>query len=168
MKTTLLTLGLALAIASCSPAKKEEKTEAKEMAETEMVKTEVTETSAGISDYMLLKDALVKTHAAAAKDAAAKLAESAINENWSADIVEAAKTIASSDDVAAQRIAFKTVTDGLIASLKANDSEDGVYVQYCPMAFDNTGASWLSMSDKIRNPYFGDMMLKCGRVTEEL
>ena len=106
--------------------------------------------------------------ASAAKDAASKLAESATNENWSADIVEAAKTIASSDDVEAQRTAFKTVTDGLIASLKANDSEDGVYVQYCPMAFDNTGASWLSMSDQIRNPYFGDKMLKCGRVEEKL
>ncbi|MEQ9465922.1 MAG: DUF3347 domain-containing protein [Ekhidna sp.] len=163
MKTTLLTLGLALAIASCSSAKKEEKAETKEAA-----KTEVTEASSGISDYMALKDALVQTDASAAKDAAAKLAESATKENWSADIVEATKTIASSDNVEAQRTAFKTVTDGLIASLKANDSEDGVYVQYCPMAFDNTGASWLSMSDQIRNPYFGDKMLKCGKVTEEL
>ena len=163
MKTTLLTLGLALAIASCSSAKKEEKSETKEEA-----KTEVAEVSSGLSDYMSLKDALVQTDASAAKDAATKLAESATNENWNADIVEAAKTIASSDDVEVQRTAFKTVTDGLIASLKANDSEEGVYVQYCPMAFDNTGASWLSMSDQIRNPYFGDKMLKCGKVTDEL
>ncbi|WP_420317853.1 DUF3347 domain-containing protein [Ekhidna sp.] len=163
MKTTLLTLGLALAIASCSSAKKEEKAETKEAA-----KTEVSAPSSGISDYMALKDALVQTDASAAKGAAAKLAESATSENWSGDIVEAAKTIASSDDVEVQRTAFKTVTDGLIASLKANDSEDGVYVQFCPMAFDNTGASWLSMSDQIRNPYYGDKMLKCGKVTEEL
>ncbi|MEQ9305105.1 MAG: DUF3347 domain-containing protein [Marinoscillum sp.] len=163
MKTTLLTLGLALTIASCSSTKKEEKAET-----IEVTKTEVMEASSGISDYMSLKDALVQTDASAAKDAASKLAESAANENWNADIVEAAKIIASSDDVEAQRTAFKTVTDGLIASLKANDSEDGVYVQYCPMAFDNTGASWLSMSDQIRNPYFGDKMLKCGKVTEEL
>ena len=161
MKTKLLALGLALAIASCSSAKKEEKSETEEVAETELA-----EQSSGISDYMSLKDALVQTDASAAKDAATKLAESATNENWNADIVEAAKTIASSDDVEVQRTAFKTVTDGLIAALKANDSEDGVYVQYCPMAFDNTGASWLSMSDQIRNPYFGDKMLKCGRVVE--
>lgn len=163
MKTILLTLGLALAIASCSSAKKEEKSEAKEVA-----KTEAAEASSSISEYMLLKDALVQTDASAAKNAASKLAESATNDNWDAEIIEAAKTIASNDDVEAQRIAFKTVTDGLIASLKANDSEDGVYVQYCPMAFDNTGASWLSMSDQIRNPYFGDKMLKCGKVTEAL
>lgn len=163
MKTTLLTLGLALAIASCTSSKKEEKSATEEVA-----KTEVAEPSSGITDYMSLKDALVQTDASAAKDAASKLAESATNENWNADIVEAVKKIASSNDVEAQRTAFKTVTDGLIASLKANDSEDGVYVQYCPMAFDNTGASWLSMSDQIRNPYFGDMMLKCGRVEEKL
>ena len=36
MKTILLTLGLALAIASCSSAKKEEKSEAKEVAKTEL------------------------------------------------------------------------------------------------------------------------------------
>ena len=163
MKTTLLTLGLALAIASCSSSKKEEKAKT-----TETAKAEAKAPSSGVSDYMSLKDALVQTDASAAKDAASKLAESAINENWSADIVEAAKTIASSDDVEVQRTAFKMVTDGLIASLKANDSEDGVYVQYCPMAFDNTGASWLSKSDQIRNPYFGDKMLKCGRVEEKL
>lgn len=163
MKTTLLTLGLALAIASCSSSKKEEESETKEVA-----KIEAETESSGISDYMSLKDALVLTDASAAKSAARKLVESTTSENWSAAIIEAAGTIANSDDVEAQRIAFKVVTDGLIEALKANDSENGVYVQYCPMAFDNTGASWLSTSDQIRNPYFGDKMLKCGRVTEEL
>lgn len=163
MKTTLLTLGLAVLIASCGPTKTEEKAETKEVA-----KEQSAPQSNGISDYMSLKDALVLTDASAAKSAARKLVESATSENWSAAIIEAAGTIANSDDVEAQRTAFKTVTDGLIEALKANDSNDGVYVQYCPMAFDNTGASWLSTSDQIRNPYFGDKMLKCGRVTEEL
>jgi Cu(I)/Ag(I) efflux system membrane fusion protein len=43
-----------------------------------------------------------------------------------------------------------------------------VYVQHCPMAFENTGGDWLSDSEKILNPYFGDMMLHCGRVTETI
>ncbi|MEQ9217938.1 MAG: DUF3347 domain-containing protein [Cyclobacteriaceae bacterium] len=162
MKTTLLIFGLALAISSCSSTKKEEKAETKEVAEVK------TAQSGGISDYISLKDALVKTDANAAKEAASKLVESATNENWNANIVKAIRTIASSDDVEAQRVAFKTVTDGLIEILKTNATNDGVYVQYCPMALDNTGASWLSTSDQIRNPYFGDKMLKCGKVTEEL
>jgi len=43
-----------------------------------------------------------------------------------------------------------------------------VYKQYCPMAFDGKGAFWLSSSEEIRNPYYGDKMLKCGRVEETI
>lgn len=38
--------------------------------------------------------------------------------------------------------------------------------RYCPMAFDNKGAYWLTEGHEIRNPYFGDTMLKCGEITE--
>jgi hypothetical protein len=36
------------------------------------------------------------------------------------------------------------------------------------MAMNNEGAYWLSTSEKIRNPYFGDQMLTCGSVKDEL
>ena len=36
------------------------------------------------------------------------------------------------------------------------------------MAFDNAGADWVSDEALIRNPYFGDLMMKCGYVAEEL
>jgi len=39
-----------------------------------------------------------------------------------------------------------------------------IYKQYCPMAFNGKGAYWLSDSKEVRNPYFGDQMLKCGVV----
>ena len=39
-----------------------------------------------------------------------------------------------------------------------------LYVQYCPMANDDKGATWVSMEEEIINPYFGDMMLHCGNV----
>jgi len=42
-----------------------------------------------------------------------------------------------------------------------------LYRQYCPMAFQNKGAYWLSSEKKIMNPYFGDKMLHCGVVKEE-
>ncbi|MFG0273518.1 MAG: efflux RND transporter periplasmic adaptor subunit [Phycisphaerales bacterium] len=38
------------------------------------------------------------------------------------------------------------------------------YEAYCPMAFDFEGASWLQRADEIDNPYFGDMMLRCGEI----
>jgi Cu(I)/Ag(I) efflux system membrane fusion protein len=36
------------------------------------------------------------------------------------------------------------------------------------MAFDNKGAYWLSETEEIRNPYFGDVMLGCGETKEIL
>jgi Cu(I)/Ag(I) efflux system membrane fusion protein len=36
------------------------------------------------------------------------------------------------------------------------------------MAFNNSGAYWLSDNATIRNPYFGDKMLSCGSVEEKL
>jgi hypothetical protein len=42
------------------------------------------------------------------------------------------------------------------------------YYQYCPMAFNDKGAYWLSNADSIRNPYFGKKMLTCGEVKETL
>ena len=43
---------------------------------------------------------------------------------------------------------------------------DKLFVQFCPMADNNTGAFWISREDQILNPYFGDMMLNCGSVEE--
>lgn len=42
------------------------------------------------------------------------------------------------------------------------------YYQYCPMAFNDKGAYWLSNADSIQNPYFGKKMLTCGEVKETL
>jgi hypothetical protein len=36
------------------------------------------------------------------------------------------------------------------------------------MAFNNEGAYWLSAEKEVNNPYFGDKMLHCGSVKEEL
>ncbi len=34
------------------------------------------------------------------------------------------------------------------------------YQAYCPMAFNDKGASWLQDSDRVLNPYFGSQMLR--------
>ncbi len=43
-----------------------------------------------------------------------------------------------------------------------------LFRQYCPMAFDNKGAYWLSNTQEIYNPYFGEEMRFCGEVKEQL
>jgi Cu(I)/Ag(I) efflux system membrane fusion protein len=79
-----------------------------------------------------------------------------------------AKTLLKKDDVEAQRAQFGFLSQVLIKALTAFGVDGTYYVQFCPMAFDNSGASWLSNEQQIRNPYFGDKMLKCGSVTDEL
>lgn len=41
-------------------------------------------------------------------------------------------------------------------------------VYFCPMALEEKGAYWLSESDTVRNPYFGDAMPACGDREETL
>jgi Cu(I)/Ag(I) efflux system membrane fusion protein len=45
-------------------------------------------------------------------------------------------------------------------------NKDAVYKDYCPMAFGDQGAYWLSERKDITNPYFGASMLTCGEVKQ--
>jgi Cu(I)/Ag(I) efflux system membrane fusion protein len=77
---------------------------------------------------------------------------------------QAAKT----QDIKAAREHFHQLSQTLTSLTKRFGvlSKEPVYQFHCPMAFDNQGASWLQDVNDIKNPYFGDMMLKCGELTE--
>jgi hypothetical protein len=133
--------------------------------------------------YVELKDAFVATDAAKVKteaketlDALAKvdmklLTGAAHNDwmNYLSPLESSLKEIEASSDIEAQRKSFSTVSNNLYKSVKAFGL-GGVtaFYEYCPMAFNNEGAYWLSDKDQIRNPYFGDQMLTCGQVKEKL
>ncbi|TDN95351.1 Cu(I)/Ag(I) efflux system membrane fusion protein [Salegentibacter sp. 24] len=57
---------------------------------------------------------------------------------------------------------LSTVMIDIARSLKPFDQQ--VYIQHCPMANNEKGANWLSLSEVIRNPYYGSAMLTCGEV----
>lgn len=77
--------------------------------------------------------------------------------------------IKNSDDVEEQRNQFDFLSQAVIRCIKAFGTSDKTYyVQYCPMAKGNQGADWISTEKEIRNPYFGDKMMKCGSVKIEL
>jgi Cu(I)/Ag(I) efflux system membrane fusion protein len=79
------------------------------------------------------------------------------------------KNIAASSDIEEQREAFSNFNNEFYKSLKMFGLKDETaYYQFCPMAFDDLGAYWISESEEIRNPYFGDMMLSCGETKETL
>jgi hypothetical protein len=79
-------------------------------------------------------------------------------------ISEIVKALSQSDGLAEQRAYFFTLSKEMVALMDGHLRSGTVYRQYCPMAFNNTGAFWLSDAEDILNPYFGDAMLKCGKV----
>ncbi|MET0390926.1 MAG: hypothetical protein ABW321_33440 [Polyangiales bacterium] len=62
------------------------------------------------------------------------------------------------------RVAFGALSEVVLAYLRTVDNplSHTLVVAHCPMAFDNKGAKWLQLGDKLRNPYFGSEMLTCG------
>jgi hypothetical protein len=71
-------------------------------------------------------------------------------------------------DIEEQRNYLNSLSTSLFTMLKAGNIQTEAYLQHCPMAFDNQGAYWVSDKEEIRNPYYGDKMLKCGSVRETL
>ncbi|MBV8253809.1 MAG: DUF3347 domain-containing protein [Chitinophaga sp.] len=68
-----------------------------------------------------------------------------------------------------KRESFQMVSDMLFDLVKATGFKGhAVYRQFCPMAFDDKGAYWLSETRKITNPYFGEKMLDCGSTNDSL
>lgn len=133
--------------------------------------------------YLNIKDALVKDDAAAAKAAAeqmfatingfdaAKLnqEQQELYTSKAAELKDDAEHIIGTGAVSHQRDHFATLSKRMYELNKAFASAQGsLYYQYCPMAFNNKGGYWLSAEKQVLNPYFGDKMLKCGKVTETL
>lgn len=79
------------------------------------------------------------------------------------------KNIDNSQDVEEQRRQFFFLSELVIQTAKAiGGGETMLYVQHCPMAFNNQGGDWISAQREIRNPYFGDQMLTCGVVKDSV
>jgi len=114
--------------------------------------------------YIHIKTALVNSNSTEAQSGAKMLIE---NTDDNA-LKTAVSMIADSDDIETQREAFSEMTAQIEPFLKKALSSGEIYKQFCPMAFNNTGGYWLSNDKEIRNPYYGEKMLKCGKVTETI
>lgn len=68
-----------------------------------------------------------------------------------------------------KRSYFSHISEVLYCTLKSFDVTDKkLYAAYCPMAFGGKGAYWITNTREIRNPYFGNKMLNCGEIKEEI
>jgi hypothetical protein len=135
------------------------------------------------SSYLALKNGFVdsdaskvKTEAGKTKETLAKVDMKLVTEqahsNWmtyEGEIASSLAKIQESSDVEEQREHFSDLSNAMYKVIKSYGL-GGVkaYYEFCPMAFDNKGAYWISESEKIRNPYFGEKMLGCGSVEETL
>ncbi|AKD55092.1 DUF3347 domain-containing protein [Spirosoma radiotolerans] len=134
-------------------------------------------TAPALTAYYQVKDALVATDAAKAKLGATALVAAlgkvdaakftAADKKALATAKTKAASISKSTSVDAQREQFNGLSSSMIALAKATKPAK-TYVQFCPMAADGKGASWLSDKREVRNPYYGNKMLTCGSVKEEI
>lgn len=65
-----------------------------------------------------------------------------------------------------QREHFEKMSKDVYDLAKGFGAGKPVYKTFCPMAFDNKGAYWLSTVAEVKNPYFGKGMQTCGEVQE--
>ena len=78
----------------------------------------------------------------------------------------AVSSILKTTAIKEQRNHFKQVSSSLIEALQVFGVNEKVFVAFCPMADSNKGAYWLSIEEKVINPYFGNKMLTCGEVKQ--
>jgi len=120
-------------------------------------------------NYLQLKDALVASKADASKEAAGKLKASLASLKEGKNAMAEATKISSATSLNEIRKTFASLSTEMKTLVKAGQLSKGeLYLEYCPMANNNTGAYWLSNEKEIKNPYFGDKMLKCGSVKETI
>lgn len=136
-----------------------------------------------VTHYLHIKNALTKddgTDAAnggiALVDALAKFDQSSLTaeqkktyDDIQADAKEHAAHIGmNAGKVAHQREHLEMLSKDIYDLVKAFPAQQTLYKDYCPMYNNGKGATWVSETKDIKNPYLGKKMPTCGQVKEEI
>jgi len=140
-----------------------------------------------INAYIDLKDALVASDAAKATAAAQTLRTASdslkvseikgdstglIKETaltYTSSISGSAQALVAEKDIEGKRKEFGNIADAMWTLTRTvRYVGKKLYWEYCPMAFNNQGAYWISYERDIKNPYFGSKMMTCGSVEDSL
>lgn len=158
------------------------------MAQTGSMKIEVSkevrsELENVVNHYLILKDALVKDNLDIAKKEALTL-EKLIKKadglkfspeakiSWdklSAQLKQRSTQLSEAKNIEEIRAGFDEFSAEMImlATIFQPTSKK-LYIQHCPMADNDRGADWLSLSPDVKNPYYGSAMLSCGEIKKEI
>ena len=170
-------INLLIAIATIFMACNQKTEEKKEIATKEKAVVEVSnevslkndQLNAVYQQYLLLSDALINSDLATAKEASMALELGAKALADGTKLAGLASKITAASDIEVQRALFSSLSNEMISKVKAIGLQSGeVYVEFCPMALNDKGASWLSNKKEIKNPYYGESMLDCGEIKETL
>lgn len=138
-----------------------------------------------VNTYYTLKDAFVKSDTVAADEAAVHLLENTDSihlQELQADSLRFKQAQSSLQSMGGEiagllgentlkgkRMEFQMISDIVYDLIKATGMKgQTVYRDFCPMFNDGNGAYWLSNSEVIHNPYYGQDMLGCGEIRETL
>ena len=125
-----------------------------------------------LTSYYNIKDALVAGNASSASSGAEQFIKIAngidykiISEGNINALLTDATFISENKDLNKQRLRFANLSANMYAVAKAVKlTTQPLYYDYCPMK----KAYWLSGEAAIKNPYFGNAMLTCGKVTDTI
>lgn len=125
-----------------------------------------------LGQYLHMKDALVSSHVQSVRDAG-KLMYMQLDIRQYEALVKPLTEIIETEDIEIQREAFARLSQAMQVAIENDDpliskGREALFVQFCPMAFGNQGASWLSAEPNVLNPFYGDEMLTCGVVRDTL
>jgi len=195
MKKVVLTVSLALAVLAittwCSCKSKDKQAVEEEKQQPLSIGNNTDAFNASFRNmlkaYYGVKDALFAADTSRASAAALTLAQAAdslqlgqiqgdtsgtIKENaviYAGTISGSARGLAGETSLDNKRKEFAMIADALwtlVRIVKYNGEK--LYWDYCPMAFDNKGAYWVSDDGAIKNPYFGSQMPTCGSIEDSV
>ena len=136
-----------------------------------------------LNSYLIMKESLIAADATSVKNEAGALLENinAINTkllkgeayNFGKEKIEIIKkntdSMSKANNIDTQRKKFKPLSEAMIQLVQSFGLQNNkVYIQFCPMADNDKGGYWLSSENEVLNPYFGDMMLRCGEVKDSI
>jgi Cu(I)/Ag(I) efflux system membrane fusion protein len=135
-----------------------------------------------VQKYFALKDALTESNAEKAAQATGQIETALSNVDMTLvkgemhnlwmehlkKIKNETSKIKQSKTLDGQRASFLVLSETLIESVKTFGLPGVIYQQFCPMTNNGNGGYWLSDSEKIANPYFGDKMHNCGEIITKI
>jgi Cu(I)/Ag(I) efflux system membrane fusion protein len=84
-------------------------------------------------------------------------------------IKELLQSMNTAENIEDLRMKFSILSEHMISlAYSFRPVDQTMYVQYCSMANNNSGANWLSISKEIHNPYYGSAMQSCGETIDSI